>query len=271
MLDLALGAAAPLHTWREPRQGAPASIGDRDKRSLDSVRSSGFDPSVEVRGILFDYGGTLDGPASHWLDRFVELYKAAGLDLPFERTKEAFYGADEAAYADRRAAGMSLAELMDFHVAVQLRRLGIDDSELQSRLAREFCQRSRAALAESRAVLARLARRYRLGVASNFYGNVHRILADAGIAPLLTVVADSTQVGCMKPDRRLFEHALAALGTEPAATLHVGDSYERDIRAAHALGLRTAWLVPAERRPAQPDAIADLVICSLDELESALQ
>jgi putative hydrolase of the HAD superfamily len=225
---------------------------------------------VRIRAILFDYGGTLDGPASHWLDRFVELYREAAVELPFERTKQAFYGADDAAYADARAADMSLAELMEFHVGVQLARLGIDDLDLHRRLVAEFCARSEAALADSRAVLSRLATRYRLGVVSNFYGNVARILADAGISPLLTVVADSTRVGCMKPDRRLFEHALAALGTGPAATLHVGDSYERDVRAAHAVGLRTAWLVPAHRRASARDPIADLVICSLDELEQQL-
>lgn len=226
---------------------------------------------MRLRGILFDYGGTLDGPASHWLDRFVELYREVGVDPHFESTKDAFYHAEEAVHADRRAASMSLAELMDFHVGVQLDRLGIDDAVLRRRLARRFVARSEAALAESRAVLSRLAGSYRLGVVSNFYGNVGRILGDAGIAPLLTVVADSTRVGWTKPDRRIFEHALVGLGTAAAATLHVGDSYERDVRAAHALGLRTAWLVPADRRPPGPDPVADLVLSSLDDLVRALE
>jgi len=219
---------------------------------------------MRVQGILFDYGGTLDGPASHWLDRMLELYREYGVEPPFERVKEAFYRADNAAYGDRRVPDMSLAELMDFHVGVQLTGLGIDDPSLRRRLAAAFVDRSRRALAESRAVLARLADHHRLGVVSNFYGNVGRILADAEIAPLLTVVADSTRVGRMKPDRRIFEHALAALGTAAQVTMHVGDSYERDVRPASALGLRTAWLV--RTLPPGPDPIADLVITSLAEL-----
>ena len=225
---------------------------------------------MHVRGILFDYGGTLDGPASHWLDRFVGLYREAGVELPFERAKEAFYWADDAAYAERRVADMSLADLMGFHVDVQLERLGLDDPRLGRRVVEEFVSRSQAALADSRRVLARLAPHFRLGVVSNFYGNVARILADAGIAPLLAVIADSNRIGCRKPDRRIFEHAIDGLGTGAVATLHVGDSYERDVRAAHALGLRTAWLVPSTRRPADPDALADLIISSLDELETTL-
>lgn len=224
---------------------------------------------MELDGILFDYGGTLDGPASHWLDRFAGLYAAAGHPLPIERLKPAFYAADEAAYADPAVADMSLAELMAFHVGVQHQRLGLDDPILRARLIDAFVADSTAALADSRAVLARLAGRYRLGVVSNFYGNVERILADAGFAPLLAVVADSNRVGAMKPDRRIFDHALAALGTAPARTLHVGDSHERDVRAARALGLRSAWLVLAEGG-IDHDPHADLVVSSLNELEENL-
>jgi HAD superfamily hydrolase (TIGR01509 family) len=224
---------------------------------------------VKLRAILFDYGGTLDGPASHWLDRMLELLAEADVDRSYASVKAAFYSADEAAYAEPAVGAMSLAELMEFHVRHQLAHLGIDDATLHRRLAAGFVRRSTAALAESREVLARLAGQYRLGVVSNFYGNVARILADAGIAPLLTVIADSNRVGAMKPDRRIFEHALAALDTAPAETLHVGDSYVRDVCAARALGLRTAWLISRDRRTASRDA-ADLIIHSLDELGDAL-
>ncbi len=220
---------------------------------------------MQLEAILFDYGGTLDGPASHWLDRFVALYRAAGVEMPIERLKPAFYAADEAAYADPAIAAMSLAELIDFHVGIQHARLAIRDRALQRSLVEAFVTGSERALAESRAALIRLAPHYRLGVVSNFYGNVERILADAGYAPLLAVVADSTRVGAMKPDPRIFTHALAALNTAPSATLHVGDSHERDVRAAHAVGLRTAWFVAPERR-IERDSIADLVITSWADL-----
>jgi putative hydrolase of the HAD superfamily len=226
---------------------------------------------VVLSAILFDYGGTLDGAASHWLDRMLELFRAAGVERPYEELKAAFYGADEAAYAEPRVADMSLAELMEFHVGKQLAALAIDDVVLHRHLAEGFVARSTAALADSRAVLARLAQRYRLGVVSNFYGNVARILADARIAPLLTTIADSNRVGWMKPDRRLFEHALRHLDTAPHATLHVGDSYERDVCAARALGMRTAWLVAAGRVAKDGDPPADLTITSLHDLERALE
>jgi HAD superfamily hydrolase (TIGR01549 family) len=224
---------------------------------------------VQLDAILFDYGGTLDGPASHWLDRFVGMYAAAGAPIAIEQLKPAFYAADEAAYADPLVADMSLGDLMRFHVGVQHQRLGIENIRLRQRLIEAFVADTESALAASRAVLARLAEHHRLGVVSNFYGNVERILADAGFAPLLTVVADSNRVGAMKPDRRIFDHALAALGTAPEKTMHVGDSNERDVRAARALGLRTAWLVPADRG-LHTDSHADLVVNSLEALENRI-
>jgi len=79
----------------------------------------------------------------------------------------------------------------------------------------------------------------------------------------------SEGAGVRKPDRRIFDHALAALGSAPGRTLHVGDSHERDVRAAKSLGMRTAWLVPASRLVAT-DADADLTITSLSELEERI-
>ena len=67
---------------------------------------------MHAEAILFDYGGTLDGAASHWLDRMLELYREAGVEQPFERVKTAFYRADVAAYADP-IPGASLASSVD--------------------------------------------------------------------------------------------------------------------------------------------------------------
>ena len=221
---------------------------------------------MRIRGILLDYGGTLDGPASHWLDRFVELYREAGIERPFAEIKEAFYQADDASYAEPGLAGVGLLPLMEFHVGRQLRALGIDQPQLQRRLVDRFVEMSAAALTASRAVLQLLASRFRLGVVSNFYGNVDRILADAGIAPLLSVIVDSQRVGLSKPDPRLYTYAVDALGVPAAEILHVGDSYERDVVAAQRAGLRTAWLVAHRPAPQPPGPAPDLCIRSLDEL-----
>jgi FMN phosphatase YigB (HAD superfamily) len=48
----------------------------------------------------------------------------------------------------------------------------------------------------------------------------------------------SDEVGCYKPDRRIFEHALAGLGgVDPARAAHVGDLRRTDIGGAQAIGM----------------------------------
>lgn len=224
-----------------------------------------------LRYVFFDYGGTLDGEASHWLDRFVALFRAESVEVPFERIKTAFYAADEACYARSDLVERTLRDLMDFHIGVQLAELGLPDRRLHERLLAAFLRGSEEALARSRKVLERLAGSFELGVISNFYGNVGRVLTDAGFAPLLSVVVDSSVVGLWKPDCRIFRRAVDALGGEPAEALHVGDSYERDIEAAHRAGLRTAWLAgETERDPPGDPAAADFRLCSLSELAELL-
>jgi HAD superfamily hydrolase (TIGR01509 family) len=239
-------------------------------RRLDSRPAAGFPPRVRIRGILFDYGGTLDGPASHWLDRFVALYREAGVDRPLADIKAAFYRADDAAYVEPGLAEANLTRLMEFHVGRQLQSLAIERPDLHRHLVARFLALSEAALAASRAVLALLARRFRLGVVSNFYGNVGRILADAGFAPLLTIIVDSSRVGLSKPDPRLYTYAADALGLPAGEVLHVGDSYERDVVAAHRAGLRTAWLAGDHSLPEPTEPVHDLRLRSLDELVAYL-
>lgn len=220
---------------------------------------------MRLRAILFDYGGTLDGEASHWLDRFVALYRDAGVLIPLEQVKEAFYGADEACYREPRIAEAGLLELMEFHVREQLDRLGLPGTTLHRQLVDRFVRASTTSLAASRRVLERLHPAFRLGVVSNFYGNVEHILHEAGFSPLLTTVADSHRIGLSKPDPAIYAWAVDRLGVRADEVIHVGDSYERDVVAARAAGLRTAWLVgekPAER----PHPAPDLMLRSLDEL-----
>ena len=50
-----------------------------------------------IRAILFDMGGTLDGDGLHWLERFLALYEAFGVELPRESIRDAF---DEAERVD---------------------------------------------------------------------------------------------------------------------------------------------------------------------------
>ncbi len=248
-------------------QGSPPNggVGCRSKGRLLTT------PAMKVRAVCFDYGGTLDGPGSHWLPRFHQLYRDAGLVVPFERFRTAFDHATHCGYADPHAAMMDLQALIEFHVSRQLEDLDVHDPGLAARVVEAFVARSRAALADSREVLERLRHRVALGVISNFYGNVERILDDAGIGPWLTVVIDSNRVGMSKPDPAIFALAVRGLGCAPGETLYVGDSFEKDVVAARAAGLRSAWLVGAVEQPCRAPELVDVRLRALADLEVVIE
>ena len=238
---------------------------------LPAHRQTAYMPAMKVRAVCFDYGGTLDGPGSHWLPRFHQLYRDAGVVLPFERFRAAFDHATRCGYADVRVAAMDLTALIEFHVARQLEHLDVRNPALAARVADAFVTRSRAALAESRDVLDRLRHRVALGVISNFYGNVDRILDEAGIGPWLAVVIDSNRVGVSKPDPAIFALAVRRLGCAPAETLYVGDSFEKDVVAARTAGLRSAWLVGAVEQPCRAPELVDVRLRALADVEAVIE
>jgi HAD superfamily hydrolase (TIGR01509 family) len=84
----------------------------------------------------------------------------------------------------------------------------------------------------------------RLFVVSNSDGTAERGLAAAGLRPWLDAVLDSAIVGYEKPDPRIFEHALAAAGSAPDRTAHVGDLYHADVTGARAAGVHPVLLDP---------------------------
>lgn len=225
---------------------------------------------MTFRAVLFDYGGTLDGAGSHWLVRFARLYAEAGIAVPFERVRAAFDHATHCGYTEPGVDRLGLQALVEFHVGRQMEHLGIEDPNAARFIVAEFVSASRAAMEESRLVLERLRPRVALGVVSNFYGNVDRVLAEAGIAALLATIIDSRRVGVSKPDPAIFALALEQLRCDPLDALYVGDSFEKDVMGAHAAGMRAAWLVGADECACPAPDLVHARVRSLADLEAII-
>jgi len=82
-----------------------------------------------------------------------------------------------------------------------------------------------------------------------------RELAQHHLAHVFECQAISELVGCEKPDRRMFEYALNALGIAPAdynRVVMVGNNLSRDIKGANDLGLISIWINWSPRRSKIP-------------------
>jgi YjjG family noncanonical pyrimidine nucleotidase len=106
-----------------------------------------------------------------------------------------------------------------------------------------------------RRVLARLKRRYRLGLVTNGLDRVQRSrLRVARLEPYFDVVVTSQGCGFAKPDPRILGVALDALGVAPPEAVYVGDDRAIDGAAARAAGVAFVWMERADAVPRNGDA-----------------
>jgi putative hydrolase of the HAD superfamily len=225
-----------------------------------------------IRAVLFDMGGTLDGDGVHWLDRFAGVYADAGVAVPREILRAAFDAAEERASTDEVMATADLETMVERHVGWQLEHLAMDEWRTRREIAHRFIEPIRTAAALNVKMLARFrSADLTLGVVSNGCGNVDVLCEDLGYAPYLSAIVDSRRVRLFKPDPTIYLYAADRIGMEPSSILMVGDSFERDIRPAKAVGMLTAWLEGPERRDCPAPALADMRLRALAELPAALE
>ena len=213
----------------------------------------------KIETVLFDFGGTLDSDGVAWKERFHALYRTEGLDLSAEDFAPAFYAADDA-LVGALAPTSTLMETVDAlttNLEVELARRaagngagGIDGAP-GKRVASRFLSETSATFARNRPVLEALGERYRLGVVSNFYGNLEGVCESSGLAPLFGAMADSQRVGAEKPHPAIFQAALSALHAAPETTVMVGDSLRRDFEGARRSGLSFIWIAPKDVQAAE--------------------
>lgn len=90
-----------------------------------------------------------------------------------------------------------------------------------------------------------------IGIVSNSDGTLAERLLDEKLCQVgpgpgveVGVICDSMAVGVAKPDPKIFEIALEAVGVAPEEAIHVGDTVEADVAGALAAGVRPIHLDP---------------------------
>jgi putative hydrolase of the HAD superfamily len=219
--------------------------------------------------VLFDFGGTLDADGIHWAPRFYAAYQTAGGEVAYPQFESVFRATDGVLERDPRVRTMGFRALIDAQALLLRDRLADGAGVDAAQIATLFHADAVAVIARNRAMLARLSTRYRLGIVSNFAGNLEPCLNELDIRRYFTVAADSAAVGIAKPDPRIFQGVLAELDVLPARAWMVGDNFETDIRPAGALGMRTCWLAALDR-PVPKNAAPTARIARLTDLEGAL-
>jgi len=220
---------------------------------------------------LFDFGGTLDADGIAWQDRFFELYQKHGMHPDREVFRKAFYHADDTLTETGALEGMGFRKTVEEQAGRVWDALAWDqpESNLQA-VVEDFIEGTQCTVERNRKLLVDLSATYRMGIVSNFYGNLEPVCEELGIRHLFGCLIDSNRVGVIKPDPRIFQAALDRLGVQAGETVFVGDNVYRDMEGARDMGMPHILLAGRSSTAPGPCCPEDPVIRSLDELSSLL-
>lgn len=226
--------------------------------------------SNTLKGIIFDYGGTIDSRGVHWSEIIYDAYLAVGLPVDKPTFRDAYVFAErELARTRHILPDHTFYDLLLIKMRIELQWLvdngHLDESWLAKApdLARYCDDAARNAIADARPSIEALAARYPLVLVSNFYGNVEAVLEAYDLRRYFKTIIESAVVGVRKPDPAIFSLGVEALGCRPDQTLVIGDSYRKDILPAESIGCHTAWIkgkgwTEEEDRIIHPSIVADL-------------
>lgn len=232
---------------------------------------------IGIKGIIFDYGGTIDSRGVHWSEIIWDGYRAAGIDVTKEQFRDAYvYAERELARTRHILPHHNFLDLLRIKMRIELQWLadaGIIGPDADGSLAEavaQYCYRSaKECVEEARPVLEALYARYPMVLVSNFYGNVEAVLADFDLRRYFQAIIESAVVGVRKPDPAIFALGVDALGLAPENVLVVGDSLRKDILPAESLGCRTAWIKGKGWTPEEDAATHPSMIKKLSDLLDA--
>ena len=206
--------------------------------------------NTDIKGIIFDYGGTIDSRGTHWSEVIWDGYRASGVDIDKSALRDAYvYAERELAKTPHILPDDNFYDLLLKKMKIELGYLAdksfikTSEAELLAPDIASYCyERARECVEEARPILDRLAGSYPMVLVSNFYGNIESVLSDFDLLRYFRSIIESAVVGVRKPDPRIFALGVEALGLNPSEVLVVGDSYKKDIVPAESIGCKVAWL-----------------------------
>jgi putative hydrolase of the HAD superfamily len=229
-----------------------------------------------IKGIIFDYGATIDSNGKHWAEVLWEAYQESQVPVTKTAFQEAYvYGERYLATHPVIQPHYTFRDLLLAKTGIQLKWL-IENSFLPENdkssnyslaISNQCYNFARSVLKNSVPVLEKLSGKYPLVLVSNFYGNIGTVLKDFGIASFFREIIESAVVKIRKPDPAIFALGVKALNLQPCETLVIGDSYKKDIVPAHSLGCWTVWLKGKGWEDEKYENAANRIIYDFKELE----
>lgn len=220
----------------------------------------------DIRAFIFDYGGTLDTGGCHWGKMLWHAYEQTSVPVSEERFRDAYI------YAERMLGSRPLIH-KDFNfrqtldIKIRLEMEYLDCISYHNAVLDLLYSQVQQHTNHSIQVLQQMKDRYPMVLVSNFYGNMTTVLQEFGFDGIFCQLIESAVVGVRKPDPKIFELGVKALGFDTKDIVVVGDSMEKDIIPAKNIGCRTIWLRGEQWKDTPIDeTIPDRIINDINEI-----
>ncbi|WP_036932226.1 HAD family hydrolase [Prevotella sp. HUN102] len=232
---------------------------------------------MDIKGYIFDYGGTLDTAGCHWGKMIWHAYERHNIPVTEDMFREAYVYAERTLgrkpviqpdYNFHKTLEMKLRIEFDYLVEKgYITETGFSLASKRSAVLEDLYAAVKETTGKSREILLKLKEKYPLVLVSNFYGNISVVLEEFGLDGIFGKIIESAAVDVRKPDPRIFQMGVDAVGLKADEVMVVGDSYKKDIVPAHSIGCQTVWLKgEGWVEENYPDCVADRIIASLKEL-----
>lgn len=200
-----------------------------------------------IKGVLIDYGGTIDTNGLHWGSVLWDAYQKNEVGVEKELFSKAYsFGERSLAINPIIRPEHSFYDTLVLKVEQQFKFLtengAVVNPDLIEKIATDCNAFARETINHAKPVLDQLAQKYPLVLVSNFYGNIHKVLEVFGLAHYFPQIIESAVVKIRKPDPAIYQLGVDTLGLKPEECVVIGDSFVKDMVPAKKIGCKAIWI-----------------------------
>jgi len=230
-----------------------------------------------IKGLIFDYGATLDTCGCHWGQMIRHAYERNSIPVSEEQFRDAYVFAErtlgsnpiiQSRYTFYKTLQIKIRIEMEFikeHNYWNPSKADLDKAICA--VVDDLYARVKEYTHNSVELLALLKKKYRMVLVSNFYGNISVVLNEFGFNGMFQNIIESAVVGIRKPDPRIYMLGVDTLQMKPEETVVIGDSFKKDIVPAKKIGCNVIWIKGETWTDEYNDeSLPDVIITDLRQL-----
>ena len=218
--------------------------------------SSSFRPAKAYRHLFFDLDHTLwdfEKNADETLRTLFTHHNLGRFDtFTVEEFINRYRDINHALWRLYQGGKITQQQLRSTRFTRTLVRLGVAEADVPEGISQHFTDllpTKSAVFPFTYDMLRYLQTKYTLHLITNGFKEIQYIKLDSSqLTSYFQEIVTSECSGYLKPDRRMFEHALERTGARAEESLMIGDNLECDVLGAHNAGIDQVYFNPEKRR-----------------------